>query len=462
MTIKKLNSSGVAHHFLLAFIIVGIGVFGAYKVVLSHAQTPYKNSYSCPAQPELSLANPSKDPTCTKYVQTVVGIKATGSYDIATKVAIQKFQFAQKVDGSGCGSTVGTCDGIVGPYTWAALQQSNTKQLSAAKSTSSGKPTVGVTAPHGTIKCLTSTANTIALSIEYSKATAAKPITLYRDTTSLETYTDGGSVVPKTYIGLISAKQYKFQLRSGTTVLATGNCKTLPEPKTVTCLPGFSKNTDGDCVTPVSIVMLTCSTGSTLVTIKADPDASAQNVSIDTYYCQQDAPVDKTPHRIDGPVVRVGCTYYKGNPLVKVTDRLHTAGYCRGIHKTQATYAPCTFVNPAGKTVNEIHSAKWCAARHKEHPIAITTQQVARVTCSPGTTVDNGVSVSDATVKVHYDNASTASPFILYRNKTPIATYTDGSRTKIKLDTNLTAGTMYTYQVRSGSKVLSSTTCKTL
>src|SRR4051812_22372832 len=39
LKLRKLDARGIAHHFALAVIIVGLAVFGVYRLVASHADT---------------------------------------------------------------------------------------------------------------------------------------------------------------------------------------------------------------------------------------------------------------------------------------------------------------------------------------------------------------------------------------------------------------------------------------
>lgn len=120
-------------------VVVAFG--GTYVLVSSHALTPYSNPYSCPTHPLLQYGSTG---TCVKYVQYTLHVAVSGSFDSATKTAVQHFQFDNKIANSGCGSTYTSCDGKVGSYTWPKIDSYNASQTQAAQPTNNSAPTGSV------------------------------------------------------------------------------------------------------------------------------------------------------------------------------------------------------------------------------------------------------------------------------------------------------------------------------
>ena len=164
---KKLNARGFAHHAALAVVVLAVAIFGTYRLVASHAQVPYSNAYSCSTQPLLRAGSTG---TCVKYLQTALaatstspGLAVDGSFGPNTKLAVQKFQFANKVTNSSCGTSYASCDGIVGSATWPKVVAFNNAQVSSSAS-------VPIVAPVAAPRPVATTAPATAT------ATAPKPV----------------------------------------------------------------------------------------------------------------------------------------------------------------------------------------------------------------------------------------------------------------------------------------------
>ncbi|GEM_PF-6870975 len=156
---KNLNARGFSHHFVMAFIVLAAAIGGTYYLVASHAQIPYKNPYTCASQ---TLLKSGSQGTCVRYLQyaltnttTSPGIAVDGDFGPATKLAVQKFQFANHVAGSSCTTTAASCDGIVGAYTWSKVNAFNSaktlasapKPVVAAPVATAPKPVVAAPKP---------------------------------------------------------------------------------------------------------------------------------------------------------------------------------------------------------------------------------------------------------------------------------------------------------------------------
>ncbi len=117
---------------------------GTYVLVSSHALTPYSNPYSCSTHPLIQYGSTG---TCVKYAQYTLHVTAdvSGTFGGATKLAVQHFQFDNRVAYSGCGTYYSSCDGIVGTYTWAKIDSSNAAQTQAALPTNNYAPVGSVT-----------------------------------------------------------------------------------------------------------------------------------------------------------------------------------------------------------------------------------------------------------------------------------------------------------------------------
>jgi hypothetical protein len=67
MKFKKLSSTGIVHHFLLPLIIIGVGIFGAYEIVASHADScsdGASNASSDTGEPSGGASNPTSPGNC--------------------------------------------------------------------------------------------------------------------------------------------------------------------------------------------------------------------------------------------------------------------------------------------------------------------------------------------------------------------------------------------------------------
>lgn len=222
----KIRSPKYVSHLIMVFVVLGIGIFGSILVVISHAATPYSNPYSCPSHPTLSTSTRTSQATCTKYVQYILHISVDGDYYTATKSAVQNFQYSNRIANSGCGSSAGTCDGVVGSATWTKLDQSNASQTQAA-----------APAPTGSLTCASSTTSSSVITIRYANASNADPVDFFRSGTHLSSYTNGSASINYTSSGLAAGTNYVYQLRHGSSVYASINCATAtPNPSgTVSC-----------------------------------------------------------------------------------------------------------------------------------------------------------------------------------------------------------------------------------
>ena len=125
----------------LLFVMAVAALAGSYLLLSSHALTPYSNPYSCSTHTQIQYGSTG---TCVKYVQYTLHVVVTGSFDSATKTAVQHFQFNNKVINSGCGTLYSSCDGIVGTYTWPKIDSYNASQTQAALPTNNSLPTGSV------------------------------------------------------------------------------------------------------------------------------------------------------------------------------------------------------------------------------------------------------------------------------------------------------------------------------
>jgi peptidoglycan hydrolase-like protein with peptidoglycan-binding domain len=116
MKFNKLNSRGVAHHFALALLVVGIVSAGTLHAINSHALTAsasvsIKNPKLCTsAQPSVSAGQKS---SCVAYLQSRIGASVDGQYGPGTTAKVAGIQKANKLK-----DTTGT---NVGPCTWGAI-----------------------------------------------------------------------------------------------------------------------------------------------------------------------------------------------------------------------------------------------------------------------------------------------------------------------------------------------------
>jgi peptidoglycan hydrolase-like protein with peptidoglycan-binding domain len=142
---KNLNARGFSHHFVMVLVVLVTAVGGTYYLVASHAQTPYKNPYTCTSQTQLKAGSKG---ACVSFLQyaltnstTSPGLAVDGDFGPNTKIAVQKFQFANHVTGSSCGASYTTCDGIVGPLTWSKVSAFNSaKTLASAPKPTAAAP----------------------------------------------------------------------------------------------------------------------------------------------------------------------------------------------------------------------------------------------------------------------------------------------------------------------------------
>ena len=125
----------------LLFVMAVAALAGSYLLLSSHALTPYSNPYSCSTHTQIQYGSTG---TCVKYVQYTLHVVITGSFDSATKTAVQHFQFNNKIINSGCGTLYSYCDGIVGTYTWPKIDSYNAAQTQAALPTNTSLPTGSV------------------------------------------------------------------------------------------------------------------------------------------------------------------------------------------------------------------------------------------------------------------------------------------------------------------------------
>jgi peptidoglycan hydrolase-like protein with peptidoglycan-binding domain len=172
MKLLKLNSRGVAHHFALAALVVGVGIFATFKVISSHALVPsdggsssssssshktvakkgtYHNPYSCSGSPTLTVGSKG---SCVQYMQYVVNTVPDGDFGPNTKRQVQIFQFNYAKSTGNCGSTYQSCDGIIGPKSWAFLRARNAKLSGTfvtrqTVTSAPAKPAPSVPAPSG-------------------------------------------------------------------------------------------------------------------------------------------------------------------------------------------------------------------------------------------------------------------------------------------------------------------------
>lgn len=117
----KTNERGIAHFLLLAALVLGVGIFGTYKMVVNTSQVSITSS--C----KNKILKVGSSGTCVKQLQSELKISADGSFGPKTKAAVQSYQ-----TGNGL-----VPDGIVGPNTWAKLSgQSLPKSNSQPKSAS--------------------------------------------------------------------------------------------------------------------------------------------------------------------------------------------------------------------------------------------------------------------------------------------------------------------------------------
>ena len=396
MKLHKLNPRGFSHHFVLMFIVVGVAIGGVGYLVESHAQVPYNNVHSCPSQPMLSTASGSSSPSCTKYIQTVLGISADGSYGPITKAAVQKFQYDNKVTNSSCRTTYASCDGIVGPATWPKLVASNSAQTRAATPTAPVAPTAPK-APEGTLACTSSLIHSDSLKLTYANA-GANSVKLYRGSTIMASYPAASGSTIFSESGLLAGTTYAYTLRSGSVILASASCVT---PKAVVTTPApvatppftppvttpvavAPPKTSNDCVKVfgatfrydgtrcTSIVKPTCPVKYVLVT-------AVSNANFNYYYCDP-APTPKPV--VTNPLVT--CTYYVGVNEIKKTDKTHSKTFCDAVNKNQVSWKSCT-VSVNGKTVTAVHSVAYCAT----HKPKASTPAPAKPTTTVGYNQNN-------------------------------------------------------------------------
>ena len=415
MKIHKLNPRGFSHHFVLMFIVVGVAIGGVGYLVKSHAQVPYNNVHSCPSQPMLSTASGSSSPSCTKYIQTVLGISADGSYGPITKAAVQKFQYDNKVTNSSCRTTYASCDGIVGPATWPKLVASNSAQTRAATPAAPAVPVASKapaapTAPkatEGTLACTSSLIHSDSLKLTYANA-GANGVKLYRGSTIMASYPAASGNTIFSESGLIAGTTYAYTLRAGSVVLASASCATPKEPVTsptpiatppvstppvappvaappvtppvsTTPVAAAQPKTNDECVKVfgatfrydgtrcTSIVKPTCPAKYVLAT-------AVSNANFNYYYCDP-APAPKPV--VTNPLVT--CTYFVGVNEIEKTDKTHNKTFCDTVNKNQVSWKSCTVI-VNGKTVTAVHSVAYCAA-HK--PKASTPAPAKPTTASP-------------------------------------------------------------------------------
>ncbi|MDB5168893.1 MAG: peptidoglycan-binding protein [Candidatus Saccharibacteria bacterium] len=138
MKIKRLDSRGIAHHFVLALVVVGIITAFTFQAVAGHAQvapetgssasasaqsssTPKVTpSTTCTGTPTLGVGNVGP---CVKLVQSKVGATQDSKFGPGTKAKVMAFQKSHGL----------VADGIVGPKTWAALTGTKVIATTTAK-----------------------------------------------------------------------------------------------------------------------------------------------------------------------------------------------------------------------------------------------------------------------------------------------------------------------------------------
>jgi peptidoglycan hydrolase-like protein with peptidoglycan-binding domain len=205
---KRLNNSGVAHHFALALLVVGIVAAGAFHAVTSHALTDAGGSASVSTKntsvsATASISNPSActarphphvtygmHNSCVAYLQSRIGAGVDGQFGGGTAgrvAAIQRASHLKDVSGR----DVGAC-------TWAAIDNINTVPASCK---TAGAPTVAKTqagctyigANHKsvTVSGPYTTTSCIAKNYAYCKVTTTGKVTYFYRTKAMCTAKQG-------------------------------------------------------------------------------------------------------------------------------------------------------------------------------------------------------------------------------------------------------------------------------
>lgn len=135
MKLQKLNNRGVAHHFALAFLVVGIVVAGTLHTITSHAQVPREqgstnvSASSGGSSASVNIKNPSfcsssrpnvaygQHSSCVAFLQSKIGAGVDGQFGGGTAAKVAAIQKANHLKD--------TSGHDVGPCTWSAIYHSS-------------------------------------------------------------------------------------------------------------------------------------------------------------------------------------------------------------------------------------------------------------------------------------------------------------------------------------------------
>jgi len=239
---RKLNQFGFDHFFVAVLIVLVVGIFGAYKVVASHADSTSKNPYSCKSEPKIPTEQSTG--TCVKYAQWTINTKGyspklvvDGIYGPKTKAGINWYKKKYNL----------VPDGIIGAGTWGHMKAETfnkattpapTPTKTAPKSTTPAKttpPPAATTAPVEPtgLACSNSITNEGVVNgrtITWKASPTAKTYTVYvngasKGSVAATTYTDANAAVASYSIVAVNAKG-----KSPNATILSKSCKT---PSTV-------------------------------------------------------------------------------------------------------------------------------------------------------------------------------------------------------------------------------------